>query len=235
MDKSTRNAIGSASQNLRKLLEQEYLEQLEGTFDVGRDGYIAEAPGAHLSPAERVTRSKIVGAIRYHRASRLPDAEAVERFVRDAAFTTLNRFVALKMLEARELVQQCVNAGPESAGYREFVGLAPGGGNGRPTALKAATALCRASLCCAPTRTCRSWISVSMAGLIRAAASASSSEAKNFRTASSAALCGGAEFPGATTRPRTSASALIQELKSSWSAHSSVSRATLAALRSTNR
>ena len=30
------------------------------------------------------------------------------------------------MLEARELVQQCVSAGPESAGYREFVGLAPG-------------------------------------------------------------------------------------------------------------
>ena len=126
MDKSTRNAIGSATQNLRKWLEEEYLEQLEGTFDVSRDGDIAEAPGIHLGPAERVTRSKIVGAIRYHRASGLTDAEAVARFVRDAAFTTLNRFVALKMLEARGLVQQCVSAGPESAGYREFVGLAPG-------------------------------------------------------------------------------------------------------------
>ena len=83
-------------------------------------------PGLTCRPAERVTRSKIVGAIRYHRASGLTDAEAVARFVRDAAFTTLNRFVALKMLEARELVQQCVSAGPESAGYREFVGLAPG-------------------------------------------------------------------------------------------------------------
>ena len=108
------------------MLEEEYLEQLEGIFDVGRDGDIAEAPGTHLSPAERVTRSKIVGAIRYHRASGLTDAEAVARFVRDAAFTTLNRFVALKMLEARELVQECVSAGPESAGYREFFGLAPG-------------------------------------------------------------------------------------------------------------
>ena len=126
MDKSIRNAIGSATQNLRKWLEEEYFEQLEGTFDISPDGDIAEAPGAHLSPAERVTRSKIVGAIRYHRASGLTEAEAVARFVRDAAFTTLNRFVALKMLEARELVQQCVSAGPESAGYREFVGLAPG-------------------------------------------------------------------------------------------------------------
>ena len=126
MDKSTRNAIGSAAQNLRKWLEKEYFEQLEGTFDISPDGDIVEGPGAHLSPAERVTRSKIVGAIRYHRASGLDEAEAVARFVRDASFTTLNRFVALKMLEARELVQQCVSAGPESRGYREFVGLAPG-------------------------------------------------------------------------------------------------------------
>ena len=46
--------------------------------------------------------------------------------MRDAAFTTLNRFVALKMLEARELVQECVTKGEHSAGYREFCGLAPG-------------------------------------------------------------------------------------------------------------
>ena len=39
-----------------------------------------------------------------------PD-EAVADYLRDAAFTTLNRFVALKMLEARGLVQECVSRG----------------------------------------------------------------------------------------------------------------------------
>ena len=39
---------------------------------------------------------------------------------------TLNRFVALKMLEARELVQECVSQGDQSAGFKEFSGLAPG-------------------------------------------------------------------------------------------------------------
>lgn len=126
MDRRTRTAIALAAQNLRRCLEEEYLEQLEGTFDVSQNGHIYEAPGAHLSPAERVTRSKIVGAIRYHQSAGLGDTEAVARFVRDAAFTTLNRFVALKMLEARDLVQQCVSCGPDSAGYLEFVGLAPG-------------------------------------------------------------------------------------------------------------
>jgi hypothetical protein len=54
--------------------------------------------------------------------------EAVTDYVRDAAFTTLNRFVALKMLEARELVQECITKGEQSAGYREFCGMAPGVG-----------------------------------------------------------------------------------------------------------
>ena len=53
-------------------------------------------------------------------------ADAVLSYLREAAFTTLNRFVALKMLEARELVQQCVSKGDQSAGYKEFTGLAPG-------------------------------------------------------------------------------------------------------------
>jgi hypothetical protein len=126
MEKHLRSAIGIAAQSLRKTLEDEYFEQLEGVFDVHRDGTMAEAPGAHLSPSERIIRSKIVAALQYHRSSGLNCAETVERFVRDAAFTTLNRFVALKMLEARELVQQCVSLGPDSVGYREFVGLAPG-------------------------------------------------------------------------------------------------------------
>ena len=30
------------------------------------------------------------------------------------------------MLEARDLVQQCVSGGIDSVGYREFIGLAPG-------------------------------------------------------------------------------------------------------------
>ena len=126
MEKHLRTAIGTVAQNLRKTLEDEYLEQLDGVFDIHSDGKIADAPGAHLSPSEQVTRSKIVGALQHYRSSGLDNAEAVARFVRDAAFTTLNRFVALKMLEARELVQQCVSGGPDSIGYREFVGLAPG-------------------------------------------------------------------------------------------------------------
>ena len=126
MDKNVRNAIAITTQDLRKILQDEYFDQLEGLFDILPSGQIAALAGSHLTPAERVTRSKIVGAIDYYRASGFDSTEAVARFVREAAFTSLNRFVALKMLEARELVQECLTNGSDSAGYREFIGLAPG-------------------------------------------------------------------------------------------------------------
>jgi hypothetical protein len=126
MDKETRSAIEKATQRGRRLLEEDFREQLEGTFDVLLDGTIAAQPGAHLSPRERVQRDKVVAAIAHKQAAGMKPAEAVADYLRDAAFTTLNRFAALKMLEARELVKPCITQGEQSAGYREFCGLAAG-------------------------------------------------------------------------------------------------------------
>jgi hypothetical protein len=126
LDKDTRNAIERVTQRARKLLEDDFASQLEGTFDVLRTGAVAAKGGAHLSTRQAFQRDKIVAAIEHKRAVRMTAAEAVKDYLRDAAFTTLNRFVALKMLEARALVQECITKGEHSAGYREFCGMAPG-------------------------------------------------------------------------------------------------------------
>lgn len=126
MDKDTRNAIERATQRARKLLEDDFASQLEGTFDVLRAGAVASKAGSHLSPRQVFQRDKIVAAIEHKRAAGMIAADAVADYLRDAAFTTLNRFIALKMLEARELVQECITKGEQSAGYREFCGLAAG-------------------------------------------------------------------------------------------------------------
>ena len=68
----------------------------------------------------------IVAAIEHKCAVGMKPGEAVTDYIRDAAFTALNRFVALKMLEARELVQECITKVDQSSGYKEFCGLAPG-------------------------------------------------------------------------------------------------------------
>ena len=126
MDKPTRNEIAGATQRARRLLEEDISSQLEGTFDILQSGAIAPTGGPHLSQHQRFDREKIVAAIDHKRAAGMPPPAAVSDYVRDAAFTTLNRFVALKMLEARELVQECISKGEQSSGYKEFCGMAPG-------------------------------------------------------------------------------------------------------------
>ncbi|WP_437572090.1 Eco57I restriction-modification methylase domain-containing protein [Sorangium sp. So ce542] len=126
MDKDTRNAIERATQRARRLLEEDFAAQLEGDFDVHRDGAVAAKAGKHLSARQAFSRERIVAAIEHKRAAGMSAADAARDCLRDAAFTALNRFVALKMLEARELVQECITKGEQSAGYREFCGMAPG-------------------------------------------------------------------------------------------------------------
>ena len=126
MDKATRNAIERATQQARKLLDKDFLPQLEGTFDVLRTGAIAPKGGGHLSARQQFQRERSSPPSNIRRAAGTTAVEAVTDYIRDAAFTTLNRFVALKMLEARQLVQECITKGEQSAGYREFCGMAPG-------------------------------------------------------------------------------------------------------------
>lgn len=126
MEREIRQRLERLTQQARELLEQEYREQLEGRYDILLDGRIPLAPGAHLSALERIEWSKLVAAIAHKRSRGITSAEAVAAYLREAAFHTLNRFVALKVLEARKLVQECISRGEGSSGFNEFTGLAPG-------------------------------------------------------------------------------------------------------------
>ncbi len=126
MEKATRQKLERLTQQARRLLEQELREQLEGRYDILLDGRIPLAPGAHLSPRERVLWDKLVAAVAHKRSQGITAAAAVAAYLREAAFHTLNRFVAIKMLEARKLVQECISRGEDSAGFKEFIALAPG-------------------------------------------------------------------------------------------------------------
>ena len=126
MNKETRNAIDRATQRARIFLEKDFAAQLEGDFDVHRDGVLAAKAGGHLSARQAFQRERIIAAIEHKRAAGMSAADSVTDYLRDAAFTTLNRFVAIKMLEARDLVLECVTKGEQSAGYCEFCGMAPG-------------------------------------------------------------------------------------------------------------
>ena len=126
MDDKTRNKLQNATQDARRLLANEFAEQLEGTYDILPDGRILPEVGKHLDNRQRLIRRKLVDAVEHLTAGGRKPAEAIADYTREAAFTFLNRFVALKMLEARGLVQQCISKGDQSSGFKEFTGLAPG-------------------------------------------------------------------------------------------------------------
>ncbi len=126
MDDTLQKALRKATQNARHLLEDEFEEQLDGRFDIRPDGTISDEPGPHLDAEERLLREKLVTAIGHREAGGMSAEEAVAAFLREAAFTTLNRFVALKMLEERGVVKESISEGQQSPGFKEFTMLAPG-------------------------------------------------------------------------------------------------------------
>ena len=86
----------------------------------------AEEPGAHLQAEQRLIREKLIAWIEHKEAQINDRKEALLLALREMAFTALNRFVALKLMEARELVRPCVSGGLESAGFLEFTAVAQG-------------------------------------------------------------------------------------------------------------
>src|SRR5690606_41664465 len=92
MEKETRNAIQSATQKARRLLEDDFREQLEGVYDIHVDGSIAPQPGPHLSAREQRLRDRIVAAIEHKRAGGMKADQAGRDTLRDAALSTLNPF-----------------------------------------------------------------------------------------------------------------------------------------------
>lgn len=127
MNQETRSSLQSATQELRKLLEAEFSEQLSGTYDILPDGSIADQPGQHLVDSkQRLIRRKVIEAIRHLIDSGKTAQEAVQDYIRETSYTFLNRLVALRLMEAKKLLQPCVSKGEESSGFKEFCGLAPG-------------------------------------------------------------------------------------------------------------
>jgi len=127
MEKEQRSRLQKATQEARRLLEEEFSRQLLETYDINvAAGRWSEEPGAHLQAEQRLLREKLLAWIEHRSAQIKDEKEALLLALREMAFTALNRFVALKLMEARELVRPCVSGGLESEGFQEFTAVAQG-------------------------------------------------------------------------------------------------------------
>lgn len=135
MDKALRNTLYSTVVQCRRLLEHDFREQLLGIYGIHADGTMYDIESlTHLDASGGVDRRSIEIAVKHETYAGADQKAAIERYVRESAFTFLNRLAALKLFEHpnRGIIMQSVGAGDQSKGFTQFAMVSPEAMRGQP-------------------------------------------------------------------------------------------------------
>lgn len=126
-DQSTRNRLQKLVSDCRKLLSEEFSIQLQQTY--GIDPYSGEVASldrlTHLSDRDRQTAQLLRDTLAHYLAIDEDDKAhriaAIDRIIREQAFTVLNRLAAFLMMEARGLLAAAVvSQGQQSQAFELY-------------------------------------------------------------------------------------------------------------------
>ena len=146
LTKEARDATAKAVGRLRALFEAEFSDQAKGRFGLhierraGSQGSVADKVDVNetdderllrpwvepisalsLSPSQATQRLELIGALAYLRNEGLDGGDAVARVVREAAFTAVNRLLAVRVGEAVGIFPQLTVGGRQSSMYKQAV------------------------------------------------------------------------------------------------------------------
>lgn len=134
-DQATRNRLQRFVSDARKLLSEEFTQQLQNTYGLdpitGNIAALSDLPS--LSPSEQQTATLLRDTMAHylaasHKANPYTDktivTAALDRIVREQAFTVLNRLAALRMAEARQFVIESISQGYQSKGFQLYQRIA---------------------------------------------------------------------------------------------------------------
>ncbi len=108
----------------RDLLTREARELLEGVYGLYADGRLdppERLPQIRSDPEMTATYQRLAHFLDDEARAGLPRPEAVDKLVREVAFTHLNRLVAFKMMEARKLIRGALDKGHDSNGFKFYL------------------------------------------------------------------------------------------------------------------
>src|SRR5262245_24143231 len=109
-DSPTRNRLAGFVTDARELLTAEFGEKLQRLYGIAPSGETTSLKDlAHLDENQRLTARLLRERLDYLVASSTgkPDAAAaVDRLLREQAFTVLNRLAALRLAERRGIIQE---------------------------------------------------------------------------------------------------------------------------------
>lgn len=130
-DQPTRNRLARFVADARALLTQEFTRQLQNDFGLDPErGAVTELTRLGHLDEQRLETARILRATLVHYSAGTPKPtaksrqEALERIVREQAFTVLNRLAALRMAEARGLLIESIGQGYRSRGFQLYARLA---------------------------------------------------------------------------------------------------------------
>jgi len=125
MDPQTKSAIKSLVLDLRHTLEDELAILLRryGLF-TDRDWSLEEPPARLADPAEREIWQRVVAVVQRSMKEGRTLPQATADYVRESAFTFLNRIVGLKCLEVRAIIDEVITTreiyGGRSQAHRDY-------------------------------------------------------------------------------------------------------------------
>lgn len=119
-----RRQIHDFALNARALLTREAWELLEGVYGLYPNGTMDpphKLPQVQADPETEALYHRLKRFLDDEVQAGLPRPEAIEKLVKEIAFTHLNRLVALRMMEVRGLIRGTVNKGLDSNGFKFYL------------------------------------------------------------------------------------------------------------------
>ena len=125
LDAAQRTKLDRLISRARTVLESDFATQAEGRFGIHPDGTIEDESALSDSTTGKNTRSDLTQIVDHFRALGEEPAGAVARLLREAAFTHLNRLIAIRIAEAIGLLPESLANGPQSRGFRDLGEIMP--------------------------------------------------------------------------------------------------------------
>jgi hypothetical protein len=129
-DDKTRNRLQKLVSDCRSLLAEEFNIQVQQTYGLDpKTGEVTQLERLnHLSDRERYTAQLLRDTLAHYLSGEEEDKAhriaAIDRIIREQAFTVLNRLAALLMMEARGLLLPAVSKGQQSQAFEMYKFLA---------------------------------------------------------------------------------------------------------------
>ena len=126
LDGAQRTALSNLIQKARSLVEVDLASTLEGNYGIHRsDGRIEDGDALTLDASRAAVRLDLLDIVAFLRSEGETEPASVQRLIREAAFTHINRLVALRVAEGLGILPEAIGSGLASQGLRDFAEIAP--------------------------------------------------------------------------------------------------------------